>query len=683
MRQYLNHVLAVGVTICATVAPVLADRIVDIRDLETPKVAQIRFEHLAEKPISNRELRATIHTEEGTRFSRRFFRADLSTIENLYRSRGYLDVDFVRRSYSLDDDGALHIRLKIDSGARWTVSHVRVQFDGQDTLLASILRSRLRVAPDDVFRYGNVIDDERELLIWLNSEGFAHAQVHNQVDLDSRRQQAAVSYAVTTGKRMYFGALTIEQSNLQTRRSLLDQQFAFAEGQLYDPEKLRRTRNNLSRTGLFRSVTLATPATAPEDSVQPVVLRLQERKFVQLRSRLFVNNSEPGVSGRVQHTNFLGRGNQIGADASLGQPLQGLTLFLTERNLFGSTADLTLSAGMTDEWGDTRVFADPSDSMQLDLLTQNYSVAYDWSQRYGPQEVEALLSTAIYDYPSIERLLKLNAVVSRRWELSSDVVYSSNLTMNWTQSRNRPIRSKVIDFTVDVPDAVPEITVPSARQAQEAPFLYDPGEKSPGQIPINDTWIDLLTNEARTINFQLGSQRDARDNQIAPTKGSYLRAAVLFAFELGGSENRVFDGDLEARNYLRLADDLVWAQAVRGVMTGTLQNESALPQSYWKEFGGEGSVRGVDRNGITAVGGGRGGLVLRNELRLATGAAGFVLFWDRAGVWRDIGEASWGDMISGYGIGIRWDMGIPLRLDLGWMQGRSSPEVYVSIGQAF
>jgi outer membrane protein assembly factor BamA len=107
-----------------------------------------------------------------------------------------MDVDIVRRIFLIDDDGKLHITLKVDSGRQWTVSEVAVQFTGEDTLLAAILRTRLRVAPGEVFRYGEVIGDERELLVWLNGEGFAHARVRNQVDLDSRRQEAAVSYSV-------------------------------------------------------------------------------------------------------------------------------------------------------------------------------------------------------------------------------------------------------------------------------------------------------------------------------------------------------------------------------------------------------------------------------------------------------------------------------------------------------
>lgn len=714
-------VLYLSVALLAAPEVVSANRAVDARDVGTPKVVEIRIQHIDEKPITNRALRAAMKTQQEQPFAHRFFRADLTTIENLYRSRGYMDVDIVRRRLELDDTGKLRITLKIDSGRQWTVSDVNLLFDGQDSLLVTILRSRLHAAAGDVFRYGDVIEDERHLLTWLNGEGFAHARVHNRVELSSRQRQAAVSYDISTGRRMYFGPVTIEATDLHTSRSLIERQLAFREGQLYDPEKLRSTRNNLSRIGMFRSVTLTTPSVAKGDSVQPVTLNLQERKFVHLRGRLFVNNTEPGVSGRVQHANFLGRGNRIGADASLGQPLQGFTLFLTERNFLSSTGDLTLSAGATDEWGNTRVFADPTAPGQFDLLTANYSIANELNFLLGTEEAAAFLSNAVYDYPSIEQLWKVNAVLSRSWELDDDVVYASNFTVNWTQSRNRPSRGRTIDFdtgdidTTGVGDgddgggfgddpfgddpfgddgALPDDPFggePAGRAAQDGLFPYDPaeGSKGKGRIQIDDAWIDLLTNEAQTLNFQLDFHRDTRDNQIAPTRGTFLRVAALYAVELGRSQTRVFDGDVEARNYLRIGERLVWAHALRGVMTGSLRRESDLPQPYWKEFGGEGSVRGVGRDDITAIGGGRGGLVLRNELRVGAEPGGIVLFWDRAGVWRRVRQASWRNMVSGYGAGLRWDVGIPLRLDLGWSDRPDKPrdwirpEVYVSIGQAF
>ena len=62
---------------------------------------------------------------------------------------------------------------------------------------------------------------------------------------------------------------------------------------------------------------------------------------------------------------------------------------------------------------------------------------------------------------------------------------------------------------------------------------------------------------------------------------------------------------------------------------------------------------------------------------------GLVLFWDRAGVWHRSSEVSLADMVDGYGVGVRYDLGIPFRLDVGWSNGFEERSVYFSVGQAF
>ncbi len=84
-------------------------------------------------------------------------------------------------------------------------------------------------------------------------------------------------------------------------------------------------------------------------------------------------------------------------------------------------ADLTVSAGLTDEWGNRQVFADPSDSLQLALLTANHSVLNDLltAQELGLGDLIALaptefIASSVYDYRSIERLWQFNGLADEK-----------------------------------------------------------------------------------------------------------------------------------------------------------------------------------------------------------------------------------------------------------------------------
>ena len=668
-------------------------RAVQLRDLGEPKVERIHFEHVQAKPITNHALRAAMTTRVGERFQARFYRSDLSEIRNLYRSRGYMDVDIVKRRYYLDGEGRLHLHLWIDSGRQWRVAAVDVEAAPGKAVLPD-LESRVGVRAGDVLRYGDVLRDERALLGMLNQAGFPHAEVRNRLDYDAGKQLGSVTFEVRPGPKMYFGRVRLADEDLRTRESLIRRMITFREGALYDPEAVRASRNNLARTGLFRSVTLETPEQAAGDSVQPVILRLQERPSRHLGARAFVNNNEPGLSAQLRHENFLGRGNSIGTEANLGRPRQGLTLFLTENGLLGSNLDLTLTAGMTDDWSRTRVSADPADSVQFARLAANHSVVDELDRFSGPLEAAAFVSRLEYRYPSVKRLWQVKGSLARRRQAEGVRVYQASLTADWTRFRVQPLAGRRIDLEVrEVEDGFDgdgfgddglfggddPFGDASGRPAQGgSSFPYDDG-----WIPIDATWRRLLADRANTLNFGVDLLRDTRDSQIAPARGDFVRLAGLFAWEFSGDRSRVLRGEAEARNYLRIRPWLLWAHAVRGVVTGSLRRDRYLPQAYWITFGGEGSVRGVNRDTIGALGGGRAGINLRNELRLHRGQVGLVAFWDRAGVWRRPREAGWGGMVDGYGGGLRWDPGLPVRLDVGWRERLSSPSVYLSVGQAF
>ena len=711
-------------------------RSVSVKDIpnDEVKVKEIWFRYVTHKPFSTAKHRAAMTTRAGDRFQRRFFRNDMATLMNIYRDRGLMDVDIIGKSFELDADGELYIGIKIDSGEPWHIEEVEIA-SGRSGADAVDLTERLTVRVGEVFRYSRILADERELLGYLNKAGYPHASVRNELELKPKSRTARVAYRVDAGMRMYFGDVRIETGasdagSLQTRSRLVRDNLTFRKGDLYNPEQLRRTRNRLARTNLFRSVTLSTPAVGVEgDSLQPVVIRLQERKFIHLEGQAFFNNTEPGLAANVQHSNWLGRGTRIGLDANVGRPLQGGTMYWTEPNMLKTGADLTLSAGLTDEWGKRQVFADPSDSLQFALLTANHSVLGDLlaAQELGLGDLITLaptefIASSVYDYRSIERLWQFTGSLTRRWqEAESGEAYQGVLGLTWTESRTRPVAAGVIRFNapIDEPSADdPNAPDGGAGEGGGDSFGDDPfgeedsfGEEDPfgektvaqiddsdgadafvdyadGEIPIDAVWRRILTDRARTLNLNLALQRDSRDNPIAPRRGTFVRLGGLYALQIGGQSTRVLDGEFEARAYLPFGDHLVWANASRVVLTASMRQDRVLPQSYWKELGGEGSVRGVARNSIQAIGGGRAGLNLRSELRLRAAAVGLVFFWDRAGVWRHANKAKWSSMTDGYGVGLRYDMGIPFRLDLGWSEETSTTrldqaKIYFSIGQAF
>ncbi len=706
---------------CADAAETGTDRQVSPREADGLRVEAIRFVYPGEQALSNRDLRSAMRIQEGGRFRHGFFRGDLATLVALYQSRGYREAQITRRQLIVDENDRLRITIELDSGPRWRVRQVSVV--GTETFSVPELLAQVPVATGDDLNYGRVLEGERNLQIYLNRRGHARATISNEWIDYPESHIADVIYHVNAGPRMYIGEITIQdEDDLQTRSSLVWNALTFKEGDLYDPGELSRSRQALTETELFRSVFFSTPERAIEDSLQPVHIRLQERKFIVLDANAYVNyvpgDINPRVAGSIQHINWLGRGMKLGLDASWGEPLQGGTVFMMERDLLRSGADLVLSVGVTDRWGGTQVFADPDEERQFDLLTTNDSVLEGLLLFGGEDVARQYIQTVVYDYTAITRRKEISGTLSRRWFES----FNTQARVDYTRARSAPDPTRNIRYTpsdihtgpTDPGDDDPWDDDPWDDPWDDDPWNDDPWNDDPwgngdngnaangtapgyldysdGHIPIDGTWKSILTDRSRSINLSTEIVRDTRDSQIAPSRGSFVRLSGLYAIQLDARTTDVVDGTAEVRQYQRLSRRFTLAMAGQYTRTAAVDKDRALPQVYWKRFGGDGSVRGVERDGIVAIGGGRTGVNLRAELRYQSGAFGMVGFLDRGNVWRRSSDYEWHDlirpsgMVDGYGIGLRYVVGFPFRLDIAFSDGFNTEDrfrIYFSIGQAF
>ena len=580
---------ALAVVLCLTLTgTALAQgdlREISAREADGHKVAQIRFVHRGDKRIKGDLLRSAMLTQEGKRFHRRFFKNDLSGLVNLYYSKGYRDAQIVRKHLRLDAKNRVHIHIEIDSGALWTVRALTLV--GGAPFVADTLHAQVGLRAGAPLDYGKVLEGERQLQVFLNQRGYPHAVVRNEwVGDDRTNRSTEVVFHIDPGRKMYFGAVEVENlDQLYTRKELIEHYLHFEQGDLYNPEQLAKSREQLARTGLFRSVFLLTPETG--DSLQPVVVRLKEKKRISLSTEALFSNKEPRVTGVVQHNNWLGRGARLSLDAGWGKPEQGVTASFTERNLLGMGADLVLSAGVTDEWDEKSDFGKPNDQRQFDLLTANDSALGDLLFFAGESAARGYISASTFDYFSVEHLWKAEATLTKGWR----EIYRAQVSLSGEDSRIRPDPSEHIAYrddgdeeeldggeSTDSNETTDSDETTDSNETIDADDLFGDDDfdfssngnfsaqdeiidYSDGKIPVTADWLRILTERTRSVELKTEFLRDSRDDPFAPTRGALLQLTGLYAssFILGQHQTYVIDGEAEFIYYQPLKHGLMLA----------------------------------------------------------------------------------------------------------------------------
>ncbi|MXX39930.1 MAG: BamA/TamA family outer membrane protein [Gemmatimonadetes bacterium] len=330
----------------------------------------------------------------------------------------------------------------------------------------------------------------------------------------------------------------------------------------------------------------------------------------------------------------------------------------------------------------------------------------------GEATIRQYINTATFNYLAVEHLWKAEATLTKGWR----EIYQAQVSISGEDSRTRPDPSERIDYAPKPLEPGDEGET-SSDETTGADDLFGDSDfdfsgkgnfsaqdevidYSDGKIPVTADWLRILTERERSVNLKTEFLRDSRNDPFAPTRGALLRLTGLYAysFTLGRHQTYVIDGEAAFTYYQPLSRRLVLALALQGGGAASLREGRLLPQKYWSAYGGEGSVRGVEYEAIHVPGGGRLGLNMRGELRYQWNSFGLVGFWDRAQVWRKPSQATWWGMVDGYGVGLRYVLGFPLRLDIAFNDGSLNNEpdekqwwrrlyqrkqLYFSIGQAF
>lgn len=165
-------------------------------------------------------------------FNEAKLQSDLERIKAKYAEKGYVSADVQYEIFKDESLGVVYVELIINEGDRVRVGNVTL--NGADELPAEKILKKASNRPGKVFKPQNLQRDYVKMILYGRNKGYSDFMLSApQVDMNEAKTEVSISYDVTEGEKVDFGAVSFEGNNVFTPQELQKQVF-FREGHLYN-----------------------------------------------------------------------------------------------------------------------------------------------------------------------------------------------------------------------------------------------------------------------------------------------------------------------------------------------------------------------------------------------------------------------------------------------------------------
>ncbi len=307
---------------------------------EGPKhtIKSIDFE--GNKNISAKKLREQMQTQEesfenpASVFLENVFKQDLETITSFYEKNGFLEAkvaDWKKSLNATQDKYLINIQIKEDK--QTFVEFIK--FQGLKAFKESEIRKFLLVKENQPYETPKLEQDVKAILIYYANHGYPYAQVKTDLSHPSS-EKVGVTYQIEEGPSAKIGKILIV-GNLLTKRSAILNALRFKEGSVFNPQKILESQTSLRKLGIFDSLTLETLGLKGQESVVHVVVRVEEKKPVEIDLG-FSYDTDTSFKAKMAYTrrNLFGMGKQFNLNLTGGPLYDRAEVDFTDPRFFGT-----------------------------------------------------------------------------------------------------------------------------------------------------------------------------------------------------------------------------------------------------------------------------------------------------------------------------------------------------------
>jgi len=321
--------------------------VLDIVEGSRLLIKRISFE--GNKAFSEGELKDLLTTKEEWIFSyftnrgvldRDILTNDVAVLANHYNDNGYVENRVDEPLVVRARDG-LEVIFRVSEGPQYRVGRVEIGGelidDGQKML------KTVKLTTGQIFRGSRLREDITTLNDMYANKGFAFVQVDPMTQIDPAKKLVDIALVINKGPPVYFNRVLIA-GNTKTRDKVVRRELLVNEQELYSGVNVTQSRNALQRTGYFEEVQLNTKKTDQPDALD-LIVDVKEGPTGSFQVGAGYSSGDGFLfNANVSEKNFMGRGQSMTGNLSLGSSRQDYIFNVTDPYFLDSKVSLGMDA---------------------------------------------------------------------------------------------------------------------------------------------------------------------------------------------------------------------------------------------------------------------------------------------------------------------------------------------------
>jgi outer membrane protein insertion porin family len=319
----------------------LVDVEIKIREGEKVNIEKIRF--AGNKSFSDSTLRDQMETREKTWYSwlddsgiyqKDILGLDVFRVESFYQDKGFIRVQAGEPKIEVNKkDKEIYITIPISEGPRYKIGNVEVP--GDDTVPKEEIRSAMQTVKGNYYSRTAINEDVLKVSDLYSRQGYAYADVNPNIKIDDKAKVVDIALEIDKGKKVYVGEISL-LGNVVTQDNVIRREFRLKEGELFNSDKLKRSKQRINNLQFFEDVKIDTRRGKSPDLID-VVTTVTERPTGSLSVGAGFSSVENFIfTASVSKDNIFGRGQKLSFSTSLSSIRSDFNLSFTDPRVFDS-----------------------------------------------------------------------------------------------------------------------------------------------------------------------------------------------------------------------------------------------------------------------------------------------------------------------------------------------------------